>query len=213
LREYFIVESHVVTIRSNGRRKLRPRTLAEGERTRIVVEGRIPRGAEPVVMYRRIGDPTFYYGQTLKMLLRDRGIGAMGRVRRALVPPGAVLLNSYDSPELAEVIRDMNKVSSNFIAEMLVKTLGAELKGTPGSWSKGLEVAEDLLAELGLPDPGILPAPVAPSRRTVTPADRPHHGYERLAPRIWIATEDGARNDIPPPATGIGEPESSSATT
>src|SRR5437868_10711635 len=45
----------------------------------------------------------------------------------------------------------MNKVSSNFIAEMVVKTLGAELKGTPGSWPKGLEVAEDLLAELGIP--------------------------------------------------------------
>src|SRR5256712_6301647 len=44
----------------------------------------------------------------------------------------------------------MNKASSNFIAEMVVKTLGAELKGTPGSWPKGLEVAEDLLAELGL---------------------------------------------------------------
>jgi len=29
---------------------------------------------------------------------------------------------------------------------MLVKTLGAELKGTPGTWPKGLEVAEDLLA-------------------------------------------------------------------
>jgi D-alanyl-D-alanine carboxypeptidase/D-alanyl-D-alanine-endopeptidase (penicillin-binding protein 4) len=62
-----------------------------------------------------------------------------------------VLLQSYESPELAEVVRDMNKVSSNFIAEMLVKTLGAELKGSPGTWSKGLEVAEDLLSELGLP--------------------------------------------------------------
>src|SRR5207237_8465356 len=31
-----------------------------------------------------------------------------------------------------------------------VKTLGAELKGTPGSWPKGLEVAEELLAELGI---------------------------------------------------------------
>ena len=150
-RDYFILDSKVTTVRSNGRRKLRPRTLAEGERTRIVVEGRIPRGADPVVMFRRIGDPTFYYGQTLKMLLKQRGIRVSGRVRRGEVPASAVLLQSYDSPELAEVVRDMNKVSSNFIAEMLVKTLGAELKGSPGTWPKGLEVAEDLLAELGLP--------------------------------------------------------------
>ena len=57
----------------------------------------------------------------------------------------------FESPELVEIVRDMNKVSSNFIAEMLVKALGAELKGTPGSWQKGLEVAEDLLSELGVP--------------------------------------------------------------
>ena len=150
-RDYFVIDSKVTTVRMNGRRKLRPRTLAEGERTRIVVEGRIPKGADPVVMFRRIGDPTFYYGQTLKMLLRQRGIRVSGRVRRGEVPATAVLLQTYDSPELAEVVRDMNKVSSNFIAEMLVKTLGAELKGSPGTWPKGLEVAEDLLAELGLP--------------------------------------------------------------
>ena len=150
-RDYFVVEPRVVTVRSNGRRKLRPHALADGDRTRIVVEGRIPKGAEPVVMFRRVGDPSFYYGQTLKMLLKARGIRVSGRVKRGSAPESAVLIQSYDSPELAEVVRDMNKVSSNFIAEMLVKTLGAELKGTPGTWPKGLEVAEDLLAELGIP--------------------------------------------------------------
>ena len=150
-RDYFIVESRVSTIRANGRRKLRPHTEAAGDRTRIVVEGRIPKGGDTLVMYRRVGDPTFYYGQTLRMLLRQRGISVTGRVKRAPVPESAVLIQSYDSPELAEIVRDMNKVSSNFIAEMLIKTLGAELKGTPGTWPKGLEVAEDLLAELGIP--------------------------------------------------------------
>ncbi|HZX97588.1 MAG TPA: D-alanyl-D-alanine carboxypeptidase/D-alanyl-D-alanine-endopeptidase [Myxococcales bacterium] len=150
-RDYFLVDDRVTTVRMTGRRKLRPHTISEGERTRIVVEGRVPLRGETTVMYRRVGDPTFYYGQTLRMLLRQRGIRVSGRVKRGEVPTSAVLIQSYDSPALAEIVRDMNKVSSNFIAEMLIKTLGAELKGTPGSWPKGLEVAEDLLAELGLP--------------------------------------------------------------
>ena len=150
-REYFTIESHVSTVRSNGRRKLRPHTFSEGERTRVVVDGRIPLRGETVVMYRRVGDPTFYYGQVLKLLLRMRGIRVAGQIKRGTVPPTASLLTSYDSPELAEIVRDMNKVSSNFIAEMLVKTLGAELKGAPGTWPKGLEVTTELLAELGLP--------------------------------------------------------------
>jgi D-alanyl-D-alanine carboxypeptidase/D-alanyl-D-alanine-endopeptidase (penicillin-binding protein 4) len=150
-RDYFVVDGRVTTVRANGRRKLRPHTVAEGDRTRIVVEGRIPLHAQTAVMFRRVGDPTFYYGQTLRMLLRQRGIRVTGRVKRGAAPPAAVLIQSYDSAELAAIIRDMNKVSSNFIAEMVVKTLGAELKGTPGSWAKGLEVEEDLLAELGIP--------------------------------------------------------------
>ncbi|HEY6912426.1 MAG TPA: D-alanyl-D-alanine carboxypeptidase/D-alanyl-D-alanine-endopeptidase [Myxococcales bacterium] len=150
-RDYFVVDDRVSTVRANGRRKLRPHTISDGEQTRIVVEGRVPLRGETVVMYRRVGDPTFYYGQTLRMLLRQRGIRVSGKVKRGEVPQGAVLIQSYDSPALAEIVRDMNKVSSNFIAEMLIKTLGAELKGTPGSWPKGLDVAEDLLAELGLP--------------------------------------------------------------
>jgi len=150
-RDYFIVDNRVVTVRANGRRKLRPHTASEGERTRIVVDGRLPLRAESVVMYRRVGDPAFYYGQTLRALLRKRGIKVTGRVKRGTAPQTASLIQSYESPELGEIIRDMNKVSSNFIAEMVVKTLGAELKGTPGSWAKGLEVAEDLLAELGIP--------------------------------------------------------------
>jgi len=47
-RDYFIVDNRVVTVRANGRRKLRPRTIPEGERTRILVEGRIPLRAEAV---------------------------------------------------------------------------------------------------------------------------------------------------------------------
>src|SRR5205085_11772097 len=124
-REYFLVDGRVITVRANGRRKLRPHTIAEGDHTRIVVEGRIPLQAQSAILYRRVGDPAFYYGYTLRLLLRQRGIRVSGRVKRGMAPQDAVLVQGYDSSELAAIIRDMNKVSSNFIAEMLVKTLGA----------------------------------------------------------------------------------------
>src|SRR5258705_108464 len=90
-RDYFIVDNRVVTVRANGRRKLRPHTASEGERTRIVVDGRLPLRAESVVMYRRVGDPAFYYGQTLRALLRKRGIKVTGRVKRGTAPQTASL--------------------------------------------------------------------------------------------------------------------------
>ena len=147
----FVLQNGVATIGEDGRRKLRPHTYADGERTRVAVEGRLPVKSEPVVLYRRVTDPAMYFGQTLRMALKQRRIQVGSRVKTGTVPASAVLLASYDSDELSDIIRDMNKVSSNFIAEMLVKTLGAELKGPPGTRPKGIEVTQDLLGELGIP--------------------------------------------------------------
>src|SRR5438105_3173470 len=90
-RDYFIIDNRVTTVRANGRRKLRPRTISEGERTRIVVDGRIPLRPDSIVTPRRVGDPAFYYGHTLRMLLRQRGIRVSGRVKRGAIPPAAAL--------------------------------------------------------------------------------------------------------------------------
>ncbi len=48
-------------------------------------------------------------------------------------------------------MRRLNKTSNNFTAEQLLKALGAEVKGPPGSWPKGVLAAEEFLADLGLP--------------------------------------------------------------
>jgi len=146
----FVLHNNVTTVREDARRKLRPRTYAEGDRTRVVVEGRLPAKSEPVLLYRRVTHPAMYFGQTLRLSLKQRGIRVGPRVRLGAAPASATLVASYDSDELSDIVRAMNKASSNFIAEMLVKALGAELKGAPGTWPKGIEVTQDLLAELGI---------------------------------------------------------------
>jgi D-alanyl-D-alanine carboxypeptidase/D-alanyl-D-alanine-endopeptidase (penicillin-binding protein 4) len=147
---YFRLSAHVATVRTNGRRKIRPHTFELRDGTQVTVEGRLPAGGDPMVFYRRVTEPGLYFGQTLRTVLAQNGIRVTGRVRRAIAPQTSYLIASYDSEELADIVRDMNKVSSNFIAEMLLKTLGAELRGAPGTWAKGIDVTQDLLAELGL---------------------------------------------------------------
>ncbi len=147
---YLTVESRVTTVRGGGRRRVVVHTRQDGDRTRVVVRGRMPAGRNGVVVYRRVYDATLYFGETLKSLLAQRGIKVTGKVRRGTAGEGAALVASYDSPELADMVRDMNKVSSNFMAEMLLKALGAEVRGAPGTWAKGVEVAQELLGELGL---------------------------------------------------------------
>jgi D-alanyl-D-alanine carboxypeptidase/D-alanyl-D-alanine-endopeptidase (penicillin-binding protein 4) len=48
------------------------------------------------------------------------------------------------------VIRPLNKNSNNFYAEMVLKTLGAEYKGAPGSTQAGIEAVGSYLESIGI---------------------------------------------------------------
>lgn len=149
--DYLEVDNRTRTVRANGRRRVTPSSapLANG-RQRIRVDARLPAGSRDQVFYRKIDDPPMYFGQTLKRLLQLRGVKVTGQVRRAPVPPAARLLLVAQSEELGEVVRRLDKTSNNFVAEQLLKTLGAEKKGVPGTWAKGVEAVEDYLAEAGI---------------------------------------------------------------
>jgi D-alanyl-D-alanine carboxypeptidase/D-alanyl-D-alanine-endopeptidase (penicillin-binding protein 4) len=102
-------------------------------------------------VWRRIDDPALYLGHTLRRLLEVRGVKFAGRVRSGTVPQGARLVHVAQSESLGEIVRRLNKSSNNFVAEQLLKTLGAHAKGAPGSWPKGIEAVEEFLADAGIP--------------------------------------------------------------
>jgi D-alanyl-D-alanine carboxypeptidase/D-alanyl-D-alanine-endopeptidase (penicillin-binding protein 4) len=139
--------------RTAGPRALRrivPSSQHDGARQRIVVEGRLPLGGRPVTIWRKVDDPAAYFGQTLKRLLELRGV-RVGRVRHGPAPADAKLVHVAESETLGDVVRRLNKTSNNFVAEQLLKTLGAETRGQPGTWAAGIDAAEEFLAEVGLP--------------------------------------------------------------
>ena len=58
-----------------------------------------------------------------------------GQVRNGAVPPQARLLLGFESPPLAEVVRETNKFSNNVMAQQIFLTLGrAGRDGAPASW-------------------------------------------------------------------------------
>jgi len=150
--EYVEIDNRAKTVKANGRRRVTPASfrLPNG-RQRIVVDARLPLGSRDQVFYRKIDDPPAYFGFTLKRLLELRGVKVKGQVRHGGAPAGAKLLVVAESESLGEIVRKLDKTSNNFVAEQLLKTLGAEKKGPPGSWPKGVEAVEDFLAEAGIP--------------------------------------------------------------
>ena len=122
-----------------------------GDRQRITVRGTVPVSGEWAV-WKRIDNPPLYFGQTFRRVLEMHGIRVRGKTRLGVVPERARLLYVAQSETFDLVLKRMNKYSSNFVAEQLMKTLGAEVKGPPGTTANGVAAAEEFLErEVGIP--------------------------------------------------------------
>jgi len=149
--DFFLIHQ---SLRMGGRfaRRFSVRSEAAGEKQKIWVNGTVPSERSASAIWKKIDNPPFYFGYTLKRMLADRGIKVRGRVRLGSVPPNTKILYVAQSEPLDFILKRMNKVSSNFVAEQLIKTLGAEANGSPGSFANGIRAVEFFLErQIGIP--------------------------------------------------------------
>ena len=116
----------------------------------LIIDGAMTIGQ--ATMNRRVDvlDPALYCGTLLREMLAKRGVALQGRVRYGEVPEGMAEIITHVSPPLSRILWEMNKPSDNLIAELLLKTIGAELRGAPGTARKGLGAISNLLGEIGV---------------------------------------------------------------
>lgn len=96
--------------------------------------------------------PDVFVSAALHAAMEEAGIGvdrSPGGV--AAVPAGARKLAEHESNPLSEICCGLNRYSNNFMAEMLLRDLGAYVLGQPATEVKGLEVVRRALLELGVP--------------------------------------------------------------
>lgn len=87
-------------------------------------------------------------GHLLKTTLLQKGINVAGAVVSGTVPSAARSIAKHLSPPLADILKLMNKLSDNWIAELIFKTVGAEVIGEPGTWKKGRDTVTEFLGEI-----------------------------------------------------------------
>lgn len=142
------------TLKTTSRRR-RARVLVRrraGKRKDwIHVSGRIPfrKGTRRYTV--AVSDPTRFAAGTFSALLKREGIRIQGKVLTGTTPPEARLLIRQNSRPLGEIIRGLNKHSNNLMAELILKTMGAEMFGLPGTTEKGLLAVQRLLIQAGVP--------------------------------------------------------------
>ncbi|MEZ4401796.1 MAG: D-alanyl-D-alanine carboxypeptidase/D-alanyl-D-alanine-endopeptidase [Kofleriaceae bacterium] len=150
-----VVQREVVTV-TTGRTRVTAATVLRRDHLELKVTGQINAADGVTFVRRRIDDPAALFGEGLRTALAAAGIRVRGRgiVRRpADTYPDAVVLAEHSSAPLAEVIRTMAKYSDNFIAETVLKTLGAETRATtgPGTWADGVWALQETLTAAGVP--------------------------------------------------------------
>ena len=148
------IENEMVTGRSGSRQWVRiDRELDESEENvTFKFSGSIPIDGDVDRHYRAVGKPLPHFIAMFHSLVDERGIKVKGKYLPGATPPDASRVTRMESPRLATIVGEMNKHSSNFMAEMLLRTLGAQVKGAPGSTATGVEVVNAYLDGLGLPE-------------------------------------------------------------
>lgn len=106
---------------------------------------------EPETWRKTVADPLTNYMGAFQSLAKQVGIQVKGSFRAGVTPKAAKVLYRYDSPTLSTILADMNKLSQNYIAETVLRTVGAETRGLPGTTAKGVESVVNYLDSLGVP--------------------------------------------------------------
>ncbi len=146
------IENRLVTGVPGSRRWVDLEREVEGRSVTFVLEGRVPANSDTLRYYRSIPDPTANFVGAFRSMLEDHEIRVRGHYLEQTAPEeGLRTLVQLRSPPLSNILMEMNKYSSNFMAEQVLKALGAQVTGQPGSTEGGLSAISDYLVSLGIP--------------------------------------------------------------
>jgi serine-type D-Ala-D-Ala carboxypeptidase/endopeptidase (penicillin-binding protein 4) len=99
-------------------------------------------------------DPAGAAAASFVRILQERGIRVVGESAWGTAPADAFPLAQIESAPLADVLRFMDRESDNFTAELVLKTLGAEIAGK-GTTGAGAHVVTAALAAAEIPLAGV----------------------------------------------------------
>jgi D-alanyl-D-alanine carboxypeptidase/D-alanyl-D-alanine-endopeptidase (penicillin-binding protein 4) len=155
--DYVALINKGTTTVTRGRTRLVVDIKPKPDRVEITVSGQIRWGEGSWEVRKRVPDPARFAGEVFRRALIEHGVNVKARaLGHGAAPATARLLAAHDSAPLSEVVRHMNKLSDNYLAESVLKTLGAETRRMPGpaTWTDGRNALHGYLASIGMPESG-----------------------------------------------------------
>lgn len=106
--------------------RFNPVPQADGS-TSLVVSGQLPDGCN-AQSYLSLLDHPAYTAGAVRAIWQELGGSIKGRTREGSVPRNAEVLARAFSPDVVEIIRDINKYSNNTMAQQLFLSIGAQFR-------------------------------------------------------------------------------------
>ena len=123
--------------------------------TKLELKGRVNKKINLLFFYRKIHNPDYYFAKIFFKMLKYSKIKIKGRLKIKYTDQiknkrTVSLLYSYQTRYLLDTLIVMNRYSNNFIAEQLLKIVGAEYSKTKekegiASWEDGINAVKEML--------------------------------------------------------------------
>ncbi len=130
------------------------RSLIKGK-DGFIFYGGLKANSKPRVVYRFAKYPLLYLGHSISSFLQRVGIKWKGQIKISRIKKKTEFkLAVVKSKPLGQIIRDMNKFSTNFIANQLVMSISAHQRlklNKPGTLKHGVSLMGQHLKKLGIP--------------------------------------------------------------
>jgi D-alanyl-D-alanine carboxypeptidase/D-alanyl-D-alanine-endopeptidase (penicillin-binding protein 4) len=151
---YVEVEGKVATEQKGKGKRLAVELRPNGGALAIKLSGHIAADVKATAFAKRVDDPRLFAGWVLRAELRRRGIAVeRGPSEGGRGEQGA--LAEKKSEPVSVLLRQVGKHSDNFVAEMLLKALGAASSKRPGSSADGAGAVAAWLGGLGVEGGGL----------------------------------------------------------
>lgn len=146
--QHIRIENKAETVNGYARR-LTSEAIDEAQGTVIRIDGSVGKEANPVRTRKRINNPPLFAGSVLAEALDMVGIELTGDVKLGETPDSSKILIQHESQPLSYILLAMNKWSNNFMAEQLLRAIGAAHE-SPSTWASSKRTVEKILSGFDL---------------------------------------------------------------
>ena len=143
---------------TSSAKKIQITRTSNGEKTLFLAEGLISQNAEIYKIYRSIDNTVDINGEYLRSFLNSAGVKVHGKVKSGKIPSNATQLIVIEGYPVSRIVHGLNKYSNNYVADTLVKDLGASFN-SKGTLQSGVTYINKFLREeVGIKDNFQLPS-------------------------------------------------------